>query len=94
MAEGFWLTELGIQLRIADFAQLVVVNTYNRALQMYAKDAGVKMFRYTISREDILRVCQICRPLEGETFRPGQFMYKLPQHPNCRCWYDVLVEAS
>jgi SPP1 gp7 family putative phage head morphogenesis protein len=92
LAEGFWLTDVGIAVRIESLSRLVVTRTYNNALQVAGKDAGIKGFEYLTARDD--RVCPICAPFDGRRYRSGQFMPILPKHPGCRCLWDVWFESA
>ena len=99
MAEGFWISDVGLRVRMGDLSRLVVTRTFNRALQMHAKEAGVKNFKYTTANitgeaSAASPVCVICLGFEGNTYRAGQFMPYLPRHPNCRCTYDIYVEPT
>jgi len=90
-ARGFWQSEEGLALRAAEFARFLTVRTFNNALQMFGAEAGVRGFLY---RTDLVygKVCPICEPYESRYYRAGQFMKNQPQHPWCRCWYDILVK--
>lgn len=90
MSEGFWLTEQGIDIRLQDLSQLIVTKTYNRALQAYAGETGIKNFAYMTMRDS--NVCPICAPNDGKVYRTGQFMPVLPRHIGCRCYWDIFFD--
>jgi len=92
MAEGFWLSDMGISIRLEDLSQLITSRTFNNALQMYAPETGLKNFSYTTMRDG--RVCDLCSPFEGNVYRAGQFMPILPRHIGCRCLYDVYFNVE
>jgi len=87
---NYWLTPEGLAERAKEFARFLTVRTFNGALQMFAVEGGLRGFLY---RTDLYygHVCSICSPYEAKFYRAGQFMKSLPQHPWCRCWYDILV---
>ena len=92
MAEGFWVSDAGIKIRFQYLAQLVVVRTYNKAIQVLSKELGIKQFEYTTMRDN--RVCAQCSPYDGRRYRTGQFMPFIPRHPSCRCYFDLFMEAA
>ena len=92
MAEGFWLSDAGIKIRFEHLSQLVVVRTYNRALQMFSRQLGVKEFEFTTMRDAV--VCSECEGYDANRYRAGQFMPFLPRHPKCRCYFDVFMGAA
>lgn len=87
MSADFWVSDEGIRLRTEMLAQFIIIRTWNRALQMYAPEAGVKGFRFTT----FPGACMLCVPYEGRVYRAGQFMKHIPVHPWCRCLYDIIV---
>ena len=99
MTSPFWLSDLGITIRMGDLSRLVTTRTFNRALQMHAKEAGVKRFKFTTANmtgeaSAASPVCVICLAYEGKEYKAGQFMPYLPRHPGCRCEYDVYIEPT
>ena len=88
-AEGFWLTDAGIDIRFEDLSQFLHTRTFNRALQMFAPEVGVKKFSFMTVQDD--RVCAECEPLDGRVYTAGQFMPFLSRHQRCRCMWDVYI---
>jgi len=87
MAENFWLSDVGISLRVEMLSNLVVTRSFNHALQMHAPT--VTMFEYCTMND--ASVCADCDSYNGRRFRAGQFMPYLPRHLGCRCFFDVYV---
>ncbi len=83
----FWLTDKGLNQRIKFLSRLVVIRTYNNALQVYGRDAKVKGFTYV--KYNRVYDCEICWPYDGRNYRAGQFMPYIPRHINCQCGFDV-----
>jgi SPP1 gp7 family putative phage head morphogenesis protein len=48
-------------------------------------DAGVTRVRYNAVEDS--RTCGVCLPRDGRTY-PVDRAPRLPEHPNCRCWYS------
>lgn len=82
----FWMTDKGLNVRLQNFSEMVVIRTYNRALQVYGKEAKVAGFTYMTMRDD--RVCMVCDPYDGRSYRAGQFMPYIPRHIHGRCYFD------
>ena len=38
------------------------------------------------------RVCEICEPMEGQTYSIEEARGKIPVHPNCRCTFRPIIE--
>lgn len=82
----FWMTDKGLNVRLKDFSEMVVIRTYNRALQVYGKEAKVAGFTYI--KYNRVYDCPICWPYDGRSYRAGQFMPYIPRHCNCQCGFD------
>lgn len=58
-------------------------------------DPTIKIAFIIYRTERDQRVCPICLPFEGKTFRPDDpQLPRIPQHINCRCNYDIITEAQ
>ncbi len=58
-------------------------------------DPTIKIALLIYRTERDQRVCPICLPFEGKSFRPDDpTLPRIPQHINCRCNYDIITEAQ
>lgn len=66
--------------------------------ELQAKYPDVKVFKeWFTNADDIVRVCDICRPLNGMTAPiNGSFggYDKPPAHVNCRCWMSTYTDIE
>ena len=83
----FQKTFKDIKSRIAMLGEDFVYGMQNNALQLLASEnnASVEWIGYLD-----WRTCKICDGKIGRVWRVGQFIPRLPAHPNCRCsWWLI-----
>ena len=92
MSEAYWTSEKGITVRLADLAEHIAYRTYNKAIQVYGVNNGIKKF-FPVGMIDE-NTCDYCYAVltRGKPYRVGQFMPTFPAHNGCRCMWDVFVE--
>ena len=61
-----------------------------RGLMDAYADVGVQRVRYRAVEDG--RTCSTCLPRNGRTYAIGRAP-QLPAHPNCRCWYEPVINA-
>ncbi len=60
-------------------------DTYSEVTRQRHKEIGIQHVRWLIAKDD--RVCEICRPMDGERFRVAELERRgwPPRHVRCRC---------
>jgi len=84
----YWQKEFdAIKRRIAMLGEDFVYGMQNNALQLLASEnnASVEWLGYTDSK-----TCAYCDSKIGNIYRVGQFIPRLPAHPNCRCSWRLI----
>lgn len=90
MAE-YWKTPAGITTRLQYLADAIAMRTFNNAIQIYASSVGFKNF---IWRCMFINSCAYCKGMHGRKYRRGQFMPRMPAHPNGLCMWDIFKEEG
>jgi len=85
--DKYWSTLQGIKQRIAMLGEDFVYGMQNNALQLLASENNVSV-EWSGYLDN--RICQICEPKVGNQYRVGQFIPRLPAHPNCRCSWILI----
>lgn len=86
-AEDYWLTDEGIDERIEMLSEEVFFGTFNKAITVEGKKMGYELFVIKGIWDN--RTCDWCAEHNGQQYKAGQFMPDIPQHPGCRCFWDV-----
>ena len=84
----YWTTRKGILDRLELMAHTFTWSTFNEASHLIFKKLGARELKW-VTMGDVL-VCPLCDHHDGETFRVGTPLPWLPQHPRCRCYWDVV----
>lgn len=85
--EDYWITDEGIDERIGMLADEVTFGTFNEAVTIEGKKMGYDV--YILKGIWDNRTCDWCSGSQGKQYRIGQFMPRIPHHPNCRCYWDI-----
>jgi SPP1 gp7 family putative phage head morphogenesis protein len=54
------------------------------------KKKEIKLYIYRTEMDQ--RVCPICRPFSNKIYNPKEELVDIPQHPNCRCFYEIVYK--
>ncbi len=84
----YWRTPVGITRRIDMLSEHFTYQVINNSLMFYGQSAGINWVQWRTMEDE--RVCPICGPLQGRTYRKGQFLPPLPAHANCRCVWELI----
>ena len=84
----YWRSPEGIMRRTEMLSQNFTYKVVNNSLMFYGYSAGINWVRWMTMEDE--RVCPICGPLQGRTYRKGQFLPPLPAHANCRCGWELI----
>jgi hypothetical protein len=87
-SEDYWSTPEGIQVRLDFLGHDVVWSSYNEASQITLRELGASWVEWVT--EITPRTCDYCDRQSGRRYHLGQFVPKLPRHPNCRCWWQLV----
>ena len=90
--EEFWSSSKGLRLRLGYLAEQITLGTYNRAIQVESSVIGINYF--VIVGGLILTSCEWCEEHLNRVYRRGQFMPRLPHHPNCIHSWDVVISKG
>jgi len=92
MSEDFWLSDEGILLRTEDLARDFSFRVYNRALKGNFVEAGFSSFLWVAVVD--AKTCDYCDSQNGRMYKSGQFLPRIPAHPNCRCLWDIYMRME
>ncbi len=87
-AAEYWKSNAGIIERINMIGEDFTFRTYNNALAAYGSHVFSSM--QWMGYPD---ACEKCAPYIGRTYRSGQYIPKLPKHPNCRCTWKLILKT-
>jgi len=82
----FWDTEKGLSVRLKDIAHDLAWRTYNGALKMSYEEAGFKTLEWITTFTK--GTCKYCERQHGRKYKVGQFLPRIPHHPDCKCIWD------
>ncbi len=71
-------------------ADAVEYRTFNRAVQVTGSALGIRKFR--VAGMIDAKTCGWCAEHNDQVYVFGQFMPDLPKHPNCRHYWDVMLD--
>ena len=77
-------------VRLADIGDVIDVRRLpTGALQVYASIFERIEFEWVTQIDE--RSCDYCDSQSGRIYRFGQFMPEIPAHPNCRCYWRLII---
>ena len=88
MTSDFWKTSEGFKRRIEALAEDFTFGLFNDALTEIGKKNNAKYFMW-MGYPDA-NICGYCSRFVGNVYRTGQFLPRLPAHPNCRCSWEII----
>jgi hypothetical protein len=85
----YWGTPQGLRLRLEYLSEDLEWGVFNNAVQIEASSLGIMDF--VMSGGLIPTSCTWCEEHVDRVYRRGQFMPRLPKHPNCLHYWDVVI---